>query len=232
MRRSSSKAAKKTPKPAIRPRSPRAPKPGRASKKLPGTRKEAILDAALSVFAEDGYQAARLDDVARRADVAKGTLYLYFDDKEKLFEEVVRGAISPVLERISLLAAAPDMPIEQALEALFSVFEKEVLGTRRKLIVRLIIAEGPRFPRVAEFYYQNVVGRVMPLVATIAKRAAERGELSSDAVARYPQLIAAPLLVAVIWDALFARIEPLDVAEFFRAHREVLTGKKRRTSPP
>ncbi|WP_072396270.1 TetR/AcrR family transcriptional regulator [Hyphomicrobium sp. CS1GBMeth3] len=231
MRRSSSKAEEKTRKPAARPKPSRAPKPGRTSKKQPGTRKEAILDAALSVFAEEGYQAARVDDVARRAGVAKGTLYLYFDDKETLFEEVVRGAISPVLERISLLAAAPYLSIEQVLDALFSVFEKEILETRRKLIVRLIIAEGPRFPRIAEFYYRNVVGRVMPLIANLAKRAAERGELPSDAVARYPQLVAAPLLVAVIWDALFARIEPLDVAAFFRAHREVLTGKKRRTAP-
>ncbi len=206
-------------------------KPDRVRKIEPAARREAILDAALSVFAERGYEAARLDDVAERAGVAKGTLYLYFDDKEALFEEVIRGAVSPVVERLSALASIPDMPIGESLEALFTVFEKEVLGTKRKLLIRLISAEGPRFPRIAEFYYRNVVGRIMPLIGKMAQRAAERGELPSDALARYPQLIAAPLLVAVIWDGLFARISPLDVADFLRAHREVLTQSSRGSTP-
>ena len=138
-------------------------KPSRALKVDPATRRQAILDAALTVFAERGFETARLDDVAARAGVAKGTLYLYFKDKETLFEEVVRSAISPILERLNGLAAAPDVPFDTALEALFAMFEKEVLGTQRKLLIRLIIAEGPRFPRIAEFYYRNVVARIMPL---------------------------------------------------------------------
>ena len=202
-------------------------KPSSSRKAEPAARRQAILDAALIVFADCGFEAARLDDVAARASVAKGTLYLYFDDKEALFEEVVRGAMSPILERLSALAAAPELPADKILETLFSMFEKEVLGTERKLLLRLIMAEGPRFPRIAEFYYRNVVSRIMPLVAKVAERGVERGELLSDAFARYPQLVAAPLLLAVIWDALFAAIKPLDVADFFRAHREALTGKTR-----
>lgn len=206
-------------------------KSSRVRKIEPAARREAILDAGLSVFAERGYEAARLDDVAERAGVAKGTLYLYFDDKEALFEEVIRGAVSPVVERLSALAAIPDMPIGESLEALYAVFENEVLGTKRKLLIRLIIAEGPRFPRIAEFYYRNVVGRILPLIGKMAQRAAERGELPNDALARYPQLIAAPLLVAVVWDGLFAQISPLDVAGFLRAHRELLTQTSRSPSP-
>lgn len=206
-------------------------KPVRARKLAPAERRLVILDAALSVFAERGFEAARLDDVAARAGVAKGTLYLYFDDKEKLFEEVVRGAVTPIVERVSALAAASDMPLDKVLEALFSVFERDVLGTKRKLVIRLIIAEGPRFPRIAEFYYRNVVGRVMPLIRKMAARAVEHGELSTDAFARYPQLIAAPLLLAIIWDGLFQRIEPLDFADFFRAHREMLAAGTRRARP-
>ena len=202
-------------------------KQGRARKAEPAVRKQAILDAALDVFAECGFEAARLDDVAARAGVAKGTVYLHFDDKEALFEEVVRSAVSPILERLDALAAAPDLPTDKILESLFAVFEKEVLGTKRKLLIRLIIAEGPRFPRIAEFYYRNVVSRIMPLIAKVAERGVERGELLSDAFARYPQLVAAPLLLAVIWDALFAAIKPLDVADFLRAHREALTAKTR-----
>lgn len=191
-----------------------------------GGRREAILDAALIVFADRGFEAARLDDVAAKAGVAKGTLYLYFKDKEALFEEVVRGAASPIIERLGALAAAPDLPMSTLLDAMFALFEKEVLGTKRKLIIRLIIAEGPRFPRIAEFYYRDIIGRIMPMLAKVAQRAADRGELPNDAIARFPQLVAAPLLLSVIWDGLFANIKPLDVSAFLRAHRDVLTARK------
>jgi AcrR family transcriptional regulator len=199
--------------------------PTRTRKAEPTARRETILDAALTVFAERGYEAARLDDVAAKAGIAKGTLYLYFKDKEALFEEVVRGAASPIIERLGAIAAAPELSMSAMLEAMFELFEKQVLGTKRKLIIRLIIAEGPRFPRIAEFYYRDIIGRILPVLAKVAQRAAERGELPNDAVARYPQLVAAPLLLTVIWDGLFADIAPLDVAGFLRAHRDVLTAR-------
>jgi AcrR family transcriptional regulator len=208
-----------------------ARKPARARKVEPGARRQAILDAALSVFAERGFEAARLDDVAARAGVAKGTLYLYFRDKEALFEELVRGAVSPIIEAVSQAASAPDVPASAILETFFALFQKEVLGTKRKLLLRLIIAEGPRFPKVAEFYHREVVTRGIGLMRKVAERAARQGEFTSDAAARFPQLIVAPLILAVVWDSLFARIDPLDVAGLLRAHRELLTGKARKGSP-
>ncbi len=228
--RKSTKTRVKNPSPKLQSSHVARNKLKRAPKVEPAARRQAILDAALTVFAERGFEAARLDDIADRAGIAKGTLYLYFDDKEGLFEEVVRSAVSPILERLSALASAPDMPVDKILEALFSVFEKEVLGTKRKLLIRLIIAEGPRFPRIAEFYYRNVVARILPLITKVAERAVERGEFSSDAYARYPQLVAAPLLLTVIWDALFSAIKPLNVTDFLRAHRQALTGKMRAAS--
>ena len=89
---------------------PDAAKPDRLRRVEPAARRQAILDAALSVFAERGFEAARLDDVAARAGVAKGTLYLYFRDKEALFEELMRSAVSPIIEAVSRAASAPDMP--------------------------------------------------------------------------------------------------------------------------
>jgi AcrR family transcriptional regulator len=205
-------------------------RPPNNREELAAARRRAILDAALLEFAERGFDAARLDDVAARAGIAKGTLYLYFADKEELFEEVIRSAASPLLDRVGALTMAPDMPTPELLETLFALFEKEILGTKRKLLVRLIIAEGPRFPRIAGFYYRTVVAQAMPLVARIAKRAAERGEFATDAYARYPQLVVAPLLLAIIWDGLFSAIAPLDAAGLFEAHREAIIGKPRRAS--
>jgi AcrR family transcriptional regulator len=213
------------------PATTRPGKPPRARKVTPEARRQAILSAALTVFAAHGFEAARLDDVAQRAGVAKGTLYLYFRDKQALFEALVRNAVSPLLEQMGEMAAAPDIQPLQALETLFAVFEKEVLGTERKLLLRLIMAEGPRFPAIAEFYYREVVSRGMAMMRALAERAARRGDFATDAAARHPQLIVAPLLVAVLWDGLFAKIDPLDVGGLLDAHREVLTGGTRKDAP-
>jgi AcrR family transcriptional regulator len=218
--------ARKSPVQAPAARAPVA----RTRKIAPEARRQAILKAALSVFAERGFEAARLDDVAARAGVAKGTLYLYFRDKEALFEALVRSAVSPIMEEVGRVAALPDISAAKALETFFALFEKEVLGTERKLLLRLIIAEGPRFPAIAQFYYREVVSRGLALMRGLAERAAKSGEFVGDAAARYPQLVVAPLLLAVIWDGLFGRIDPLDVGGLLRAHREALTGTSRKGS--
>lgn len=202
-----------------------------ASRKIDAAaRRQAILDAALTVFAERGYEAARLDDMAAKAGVAKGTLYLYFKDKEALFEALVRGAVSPILGQASAAAAMPGMKAAGVLELFFALFQKEVLGTNRKLLLRLIISEGPRFPALAEFYYREVVSQGLKLMRTVARNAVASGEFTSDAAARFPQLIVAPLLMAAIWDSMFSRLDPLDVPGLLQAHRELLTGRPQRSA--
>src|SRR5262245_26581373 len=109
-------------------------------------RREHILQAALEEFSAHGFEAARLDDMARRAGVAKGTIYLYFRDKEELFQELVRSHISPVvgaLERVSHFEA----PLRAVVEQLAELFVREIIETRRKDIIRLILSEGSRFPK-------------------------------------------------------------------------------------
>jgi AcrR family transcriptional regulator len=205
--------------------------PVRARRVEPQARRQAILDAALAIFAERGFDAARLDDVAARAGVAKGTLYLYFHDKEALFEELIRGAVKPVFEGMSQAAQADDVPASEVFGAFFTLFEKEVLGTHRKLLLRLVISEGPRFPAIAEFYHREVVSRGLRMLREVAARGAREGDLATDAAARFPQLIVAPLLMAVIWDSLFAKLDPLDARGLLRAHLELLAGKPARTAP-
>jgi AcrR family transcriptional regulator len=214
-----------------RPRRPRrtadgGTKPARAERtQRQSKRREAILAAALEEFASSGFAAARLDDVARRADVAKGTIYLYFRDKESLFQELVRTMIGPI---VGALEAAPlaDLPARAIAETIAEIFVCEVFGTRRKDVIRLIIAEGPRFPKLAEFYYHEVIERVTAAMRTLMHRAVARGELSHDALARFPQLLVAPALVAVVWTSLFDRFSPLDVRELLAAHIDLVFGKR------
>ncbi|MGB9166446.1 MAG: TetR/AcrR family transcriptional regulator [Rhodomicrobium sp.] len=189
-------------------------------------RRAAILAAALDVFAENGFAAARLDDVAQKAGVAKGTLYLYFPDKEALFEALLQGLVSPVLERIQALSADQTLPSSAALEGILTVFQTEIIGTSRERLLRLIIAEGPRFPKIAEFYHREVISKGREIIRAIASRGYERGELPSDAMARFPQLFFAPLLTAVVWRSLFSRFDPLDVNAMIECHRKLMLGLK------
>ena len=186
-------------------------------------RRAAILSAALDEFAARGFEATRLDDVARRAGVAKGTIYLYFRDKQSLFQELVRTMLSPL---VGAIAAAPlrDLPIRAVVEMIFDTFVNEIYATRRKDVIRLILAEGPRFPKLAEFYYREVIGRVLPVIRARLMLAVERGELAHDALARFPQLLVAPALMAIVWRSLFERFQPLDVRELMRAHVDLLFG--------
>jgi AcrR family transcriptional regulator len=194
-------------------------------------RRQAILDAGLEVFAAHGFAAARLDQVAEQAGVAKGTIYLSFKDKEDLFEQIVLGAVSPVLARLDGVASQADIPVDALLGALFEVFTKEILGTKRKQIIRLVVSEGARFPNIARFYHREVVAKALDLVRRVAARA--HPERASDALETFPHLVFAPLLLSIVWDGLFAMIEPLDVEGLLAAHRAVLVGSghRRRTSP-
>ena len=113
-------------------------------------RRQAIIEAALDEFIARGFTATRLDDVARRAGVAKGTIYLHFKDKESMFEELIRTALVPLIGR---LHAPPPIggSVRDAIEGFARTFIQEVASTRRGDIVRLIVAEGPRFPAHRRF---------------------------------------------------------------------------------
>ncbi|MEA2988673.1 MAG: hypothetical protein QOG83_1384 [Alphaproteobacteria bacterium] len=220
-------ATRKVARPAPTPRkraASRQPRP-RPRAERQAQRREAILTAALDEFSASGFAAARLDDVARRAGIAKGTIYLYFRDKESLFQELVRTMLSPV---VGALEAAPmaGMPARVVAEAIAEIFVREIFGTRRKDVIRLIISEGPRFPKLAEFYYHEVIERVTPVMRALMTGAAARGELPNDALARFPQLLIAPAMVALVWNGLFDRFAPLDVRELLRAHIDILFGER------
>ncbi len=188
----------------------------------PEARRAEILAAALDEFTARGYEGARLDDVAKRAGVAKGTIYLYFTDKEALFQDLVRSMVSPILGTLEKLPDI-DMPARALVERLTDTFVREIYGTRRRDIVRLILTEGARFPAIAEFYHREVIAPILGFVRPMLARAAERGELP-EAVARFPQLIVAPGLVGIIWGGLFDKFEPLDVAAMMRAHVNIIFG--------
>jgi len=188
-------------------------------------RREAILSAALDEFSQQGFQATRLEDVAKRAGIAKGTIYLYFRDKETLFQELIRTMLTPVVGSIEAMGQA-DIPIHLLADRIVDLFVREVYETRRRDVIRLMIAEGRRFPHIAEFYYREVLSRIITAVRGLLARAAERGEVPAGLV-DFPQIIAAPGLLAIVWSGLFERFEPLDVRAMMKTHLDLLFAPRR-----
>lgn len=226
---------KKPPKPSQHPQSTHgaarqlkkaAPASSRAARAE--ERRAAIVDAAMEEFIARGFAATRLDDIAKRAGVAKGTIYLHFKDKESMFEELVRIVIVPVVARLNALPP-PTGSVRDLVETFASNFLKEVIGTRRGDLVRLIVAEGPRFPSVADFYYREVVSRGMAGMRALIELGIARGEIREKDLARFPQILVAPALIAVMWQSLFARHAPLDAQEMLRVHLDLIFGKRSTT---
>lgn len=184
-------------------------------------RREAILAAALEEFSSQGFAAARLDDVAKRAGVAKGTIYLYFADKQTLFQELVRSMLSPLVGHIEKLATV-EIPFPVMAGGLIDVMVGEVLNTRRKDIIRLIISEGTRFPALAEFYHREVLSKIFAGLRHVLQRAVDRGELRHKSLIAFPQLLGAPLLVAIVWNSVFGNLQPLDARAMLKAHLDIL----------
>ncbi|RZN14551.1 TetR/AcrR family transcriptional regulator, partial [Bradyrhizobium sp. Leo121] len=191
-------------------------------------RRAAIVEAAMEEFVARGFAATRLDDIARRAGVAKGTIYLYFKDKESMFEELIRTALVPLIDRMASPAPLSGS-VREAVEGFAQMFIREVASTSRGDIVRLIVSEGPRFPEIADFYFREVVSRGMAGMRALIELGITRGEIRNKELARYPQIMIAPALIAVIWQSMFSRHSPLDAIEMFRVHLDLIFGERRTT---
>ncbi|MGI9071061.1 MAG: TetR/AcrR family transcriptional regulator [Bryobacteraceae bacterium] len=180
-------------------------------------RREAIIDAALDEFTEKGFAAARMDEIARRAGVAKGTIYLNFSDKEALFEAIVRQEITPLVDAVSS-ASDSDEPFRGIVTQHLLPIIRDLANSRRGSVVRLLIAETGRFPKLAEVYYRMVVEPGLGAIGKLAHRAHMRGELRSDALAQFPQLFIAPGILAIVWTRLFERFRHLDIEHMASAY--------------
>ncbi len=211
------------------PAAPVTPKPASSRAERAAERRGAIIEAAMDEFIARGFAATRLDDVAKRAGVAKGTIYLHFKDKESMFEELIRTAIVPLVNRLAAGPPPAGGSVRDMIEGFVRTFIHEVTTTRRGDIVRLIVAEGPRFPAIADFYYREVVSKGLAGMRAAISLGIARGEIKHKDLAQFPQILIAPAMIAVIWQSLFSRHAPLDAIEMFRVHLDLIFGERRTT---
>jgi AcrR family transcriptional regulator len=185
-------------------------------------RREAILEAALDVFCEHGFAAARVEDVARRAGVAKGTIYLGFKDKEALFRELIRAKLGQYVLKLEAARPEPGQSMRATIEAILRPMVEQIVVTRVGDLLRLMIAESGRFPELAEFYYREVLQRAMNAIERLAREGRGSGELTGDSLIRFPQLVGAPVVLTLIWTVLFERFAPLDRPGLLGAYLDLI----------
>lgn len=182
----------------------------------------ALIEAALTVFSCDGFAAATMDDVAEKAGVSKGTVYLYFASKEILFEEMVKAKMLPALEQVAVAIAQPYDSAAERLMAHLRFFYKNVLDDDRRQILRLIMAEGSNFPDLADFYHANILSRGEAMILAIIDQGIESGEFRDISRVGLMQNVVAGALVASIWKLVFDRFDPLDLDAHFETHIDLI----------
>ena len=168
-------------------------------------RPQEITEAALKAFAKNGYAATRVDDVAKRAGVSKGLLYLYFRTKEEIFKSVVRSFVIPKIDTLIETIETSGMSSEDFLRGPFLDFVRQLPGSPISVIVRLMVAEGPKHPDLVKFYWDNVVSRGLGAISELLQRGVRSGEFRDSEVARQPALFVMPVIFSVIFNLLFGK---------------------------
>ena len=183
-------------------------------------RPEEIISAALDVFTDRGFAATKLEDIARRAGVTKGTIYLYFDSKEALFKALVRQTIVPIIAQGEAIAQTFIGSARELFERLVREYWRLMGETSLVGIPKLMMAEAGNFPELARFYYAEVVTRGHRLMAGVIERGIKAGEFRPVNVMVAAKLAMSPLMHAVIARKAFLACMPegFDVASYLNTH--------------
>jgi AcrR family transcriptional regulator len=183
-----------------------------------------IVEAALAVFAERGFAAAKLDDIARRAGVSKGALYLYFETKEDIFRAVVAQAIAPNMQAIRAVIAAHPGPLSELLrlvaERVGFLIETLPVGG----VIKMVIAEAGNFPELARVWHDDLVAHILGAMSDAIRAAQGRGEVRPGDPRVFALEIIAPMLLGVIWRETFVPVgaPPFDLPALARQHVETM----------
>lgn len=193
----------------------------------PEDRPGEICAAALQVFAQKGFAAAKLDEIARRAGVSKGTLYLYFNDKEDLFRAVVRDTIAPNISSIRKTVEAADLPFAAVVRTLLPRFIDIAGEFPIGPMAKIVIGESRNFPKLAKVYYDLVVSQAIALISALIEKAQAKGEVRAGDPRLHAMTLMGPLVMGLLWRET---LEPaggakLDLAALAEQHAEsVLEG--------
>jgi len=183
-----------------------------------------ICAAALEVFAEKGFAAAKLDDIAKRAGVSKGTLYLYFKDKEQLFRAVVRDAVVPNVDRLRAALIQTGLPFGDLVRMFLANFVEVANRVPVGAVAKMVISESRNFPELAKVWHDEVVSKALGTMTALIEMAQARGEVRPGDARLHSFTLMGPMLMGIIYRETLEPIggEPLDLAALARQHVETL----------
>src|ERR1700683_631949 len=182
-------------------------------------RPQEILEAAFAEFSRQGYAMTTLDQIAERAGVTKGTIYVYFENKEHLFISMVREGTKATLGVVQGMYETHDGSTADLLRAQFSfIYQHIVEDRRRREVVRMLIAEAPRFPELADRYHEEILRPCLDMLRQAIQRGMDRGEFRNSAIIDLPQIVIAPIALVDLWMMMFDTRQPLDLKAYFNAH--------------
>jgi AcrR family transcriptional regulator len=182
-----------------------------------------ILEAAFLEFSRNSYAMTTLDQIAERAGVTKGTIYVYFENKEHLFISMVRELMKATLDTVHDMFERHEGSTAELLRAQFSfIYQHVVEDKRRREVVRMLIAEASRFPALADRYHEEIHRPCLELLNQAIQRGIDRGEIRSSAAAECPLVIMAPIALVDLWMMMFDDRHPLDLKTYFNAHLDLV----------
>jgi len=186
-------------------------------------RPQEILQAAFVEFSRNGYATTTLEAIAERAGVTKGTIYVYFENKEHLFISMVRELTKATLDTVHDMFASHDGSTADLLRAQFSFIYRHIVEDRRRReVVRMLIAEASRFPELADRYHQEILQPCLDMLRRAIQRGIDRGEFRKSAVVDSPQVVIAPIALVDLWMMMFDERQPLDLKAYFNAHLDLV----------
>ena len=186
-------------------------------------RPQEILEAAFAEFSRNGYASTTLEQIAERAGVTKGTIYVYFENKEHLFISMVREFTKAATETVHGLFETHDGSTADLLRAQFSyIYQHIVEDKRRREVVRMLIAEAPRFPALADRYHEEILRPCLDMLRQAIQRGVDRGEIRQSAIVDSPQVVMAPIALVDLWMMMFDTRQPLDLKAYFNAHLDLV----------
>jgi len=191
-------------------------------------RKEArapeILEAALACFAQKGFAGTRMDEIARKCGITKGTIYLYFDSKESVFKALARASIGEQLAAVKTMVENFPGSSAQLLRLVLSTMGGFVRTSDRVILPKMLLAESGNFPELAKFWREEIIEQGIALLGGIVARGTARGEFRAIAPEHAARLCVAPILVIAIWRTTFEQFDaqPYDHEGLIQAHLQVL----------
>jgi AcrR family transcriptional regulator len=166
-------------------------------------RPQEITEAAFEAFAEKGYSATKVADVAKRAGVSKGLMYLYFKTKEELFKAVIKSVVIRRVDRLIENVGTTELSSEDFIRGPLQTFLQQLPASPVAVVIRLLISEGQKHPDLVDYYYDNVVSKGLAAISGLLARGVERGEFRQSAVMDLPHLVLAPVMLSIIWGLIF-----------------------------